>query len=158
MILETERLNIRATSREEMSRYIESETDEILRTAYREMLQGCLDHPDEWAWYAIWTIDLKDGTHVGDLSFKGLNANGMVEIGYGVREELRGCGFATEAVGAATAWALRQPGVLRVEAETEPDALASQRVLQKCGFAPSGAVGDEGPRFVRIRRARENEV
>ena len=148
MILETERLNIRATSREEMSRYIESETDEILRTAYREMLQGCLDHPDEWAWYAIWTIDLKDGTHVGDLSFKGLNANGMVEIGYGVFDGREGRGYATEAVKALTTWALRQPGVLRVEAETAPDNLASQRVLEKCGFVPLGKNGDVGPRFV----------
>ena len=44
-------------------------------------------------------------------------------------------------------WALKQPDVIRVEAETEPDNLASQRVLEKCGFLPSGTVGEEGPRF-----------
>ncbi len=26
---------------------------------------------------------------------------------------------------------------------------ASQRVLAKCGFVPTGTVGEEGPRFVR---------
>ena len=37
----------------------------------------------------------------------------------------------------------------RVEAETEPDNAASQRVLAKCGFVPNGIVGEEGPRYVR---------
>ena len=31
---------------------------------------------------------------------------------------------------------------------TEADNLASQRVLEKAGFVPSGEYGEEGPRFV----------
>jgi len=54
-----------------------------------------------------------------------------------------------EAVKAAVDWALMQDGVLRVEAETEPDNTASQRVLAKCGFVPNGIMGEEGPRYVR---------
>ena len=76
MIIETERLVIQTASEDEMNAYIEKQTDPILITAYKEMLQGCLDHPQDWDWYAIWFISLKDGSHVGDLSFKGLNADG----------------------------------------------------------------------------------
>lgn len=149
MIIETERLVIQTASEDEMNAYIEKQTDPILITAYKEMLQGCLDHPQDWDWYAIWFISLKDGSHVGDLSFKGLNADGSVEIGYGISEECRGCGYATEAINAAVNWALSQPGVCRVEAETEPDNKESQRVLEKCGFIPAGIIGEEGPRFCK---------
>ena len=149
MVIETKRLMIHTASQDEMVRFIEQQTDEILAKAYREMLQGCLDHPDAWDWYAIWVIERKDGSHVGDLSFKGFSADGSVEIGYGVSEENRGNGYATEAVDAVAAWALSQPGVYRVEAETASENRASQRVLEKCGFVPSGIIGEEGPRFFK---------
>ena len=147
-MLETKRLKIHIASREEMERFIAEQTVPALKQAYGEMLQGCLDRPDQWAWYAIWMIGLKDGTHVGELSFKGLDPGGSVEIGYGIMDEYQGKGYATEAVAAAVSWALAQPGVIRVEAETEPENRASQRVLEKCGFVPTGAVGEEGPRFI----------
>ena len=126
---------------------IEGETDQILKMAYQEMLQGCHDHPEQWKWYAIWIIEDKEGACVGNLSFKGLNADGSVEIGYGISEEYCGKGYATEAVNAVVDWAMRQSGIARIEAETDPDNTASQRVLEKCGFIPSGVIGEEGPRF-----------
>lgn len=150
MKLETARLTIHAASQEEMLRFIGVQTDAVLAAAYREMLRGCLEHPDARLWHALWMIERKDGTHVGELSFKGFQADGTVEIGYGISEAFRGRGYATEAVGAAVAWALRQPGVTRVEAETDPGNGASMRVLGKCGFIPSGTTGEEGPRFVRM--------
>ena len=112
------------------------------------MLEGSLQHPEQWLWYAIWTIARKDGVPVGDLCFKGFNPDGSVEIGYGILEEHRGRGYATEAVSAAVGWALSQEGVSRVEAETGQENRASQRILEKCGFRPTGTLGEEGPRFV----------
>ena len=151
MELVTERLKIYTTFREEMEHIIENETDEDMKTAYGEMLQGALDHPEQWEWYSVWNIELKDGTIVGDLCFKGLNQDGSVEIGYGILEAHRGRGYAAEAAGAAVSWALSQPGVTRVEAETEPGNIASRRVLEKCGFVPTGTFGAEGPRFTVSR-------
>ena len=148
-MLETERLNLHIASREEMERFIAAQSDEVMIKAYREMLQGCLDHPEQWAWYAIWMIETKDGTHVGDLCFKGLGDDGSVEIGYGISDEYQRRGYATEAVSAAVRWAQEQTGVECVEAEAEADNLASLRVLEKCGFVPTGAMGEEGPRFVK---------
>ena len=149
MFIETERLAIHTMSEDEMRGLLEKQTDEELIKAYREMLQESLDHRDAWDWYAAWAIEQKDGTHIGELCFKGLNDDGSVEIGYGITEENQGKGYATEAVEAVIAWALNQSGVRQVEAETEPGNRKSQRVLEKCGFSPLGIIGEEGPRFYR---------
>ena len=122
-----------------------------LKKAYTEMLAGCLRHPDQWDWYAIWMIEKTDRTHIGDLSFKGLREDGIAEIGYGILEEHRGQGYAAEAVRAACRWAFRHEEVKALEAETDAGNAASQRVLEKCGFRPSGIIGEEGPRFTLDR-------
>jgi len=149
MIIETERLRLHPATREQMEALVAAQTDPELRKAYAEMLEGCLRHPEQRVWYAPWSIETTDGTRVGDLCFKGLGADGETEIGYGILEESRGKGYATEAVDAAVRWALSQPGVTRVEAETEPDNVPSVRVLRKCGFQPAGKTGAEGPRYVK---------
>jgi [ribosomal protein S5]-alanine N-acetyltransferase len=149
-MIKTERLNLYPLSDQEMEEFIRNETDEGLKAAYSEMLAGCLENPERRIWHALWVLQLNDGSGriIGSLSFKGLNENGMVEIGYGINPGYEGKGLATEAVSAAVRWASEQPGVLRIEAETEPDNRASQRVLEKAGFVPSGEMGAEGPRYV----------
>ena len=134
-----------------MERFIATQTIEVLKVAYTEMLDGCLSHPDQWDWYAIWMIELKDCTHIGEICFKGLSEKGVVEIGYGIADEYQGRGYATEAVSAIVKWALMQPGVTNVVAETEKSNIASQRVLNKAGFLPTGETGEEGPLYVRYK-------
>ena len=146
-MIRTERLRLYAASREQMEAMIASEQDEELKKAYTEMLEGCLRHLDQWDWYAIWMIEKTEGTPVGDLCFKGLREDGSAEIGYGILEEHRGQGYATEAVRAACRWAFLHPDAVSLEAETDAGNEASQRVLQKCGFRPNGIIGEEGPRF-----------
>ena len=97
-MIETNRLKLYAASLEMMKSFIEAQTVDILKTAYTEMLNGCLNHSEQWEWYAIWMIELKDGTHIGELCFKGLSADGIAEIGYGISEEYQNSGYATEAV------------------------------------------------------------
>ncbi len=150
-MIKTDRLRIYPASREQMEAMIASEQDEELKKAYSEMLEGCLRHPDQWDWYAVWMIEQKDGARVGDLCFKGLQENGVAEIGYGILEEHRGQGYATEAVQAACRWAFRHAEVKSLEAETEAGNAASQRVLEKNGFRPNGTAGEEGPRFTLPR-------
>ena len=100
MILKTKHLTLHTASGAEMQRFIAAQTDANLKKAYQEMLRGCLEHPEQWEWHALWMIERNDGVHVGELSFKGLAPDGGAEIGYGVLEEHRGRGYATEAVGA----------------------------------------------------------
>lgn len=148
-MIETKRLKIYAASRDAMEEFIDSQTVEVLKSAYREMLDGCLKHPEQWEWYAIWMIELKDGTHIGELCFKGIDAAGSVEIGYGASGTYKGNGYATEAIAAVVTWALQQPDVTCIEAETGSENIASQRVLEKCRFVVTGVIGNEGPRFIR---------
>ena len=152
MRIETERLILYPISDEEMERCIAGEQDPELRQAYGEMLQGCRREPERRLWYALWLLELKStpGVVAGDLCFKGLGADGTVELGYGLREGFCGRGYMTEAVKAVSAWALRQPGVARVEAETAPENAASQALLARVGYRPTGVLGEEGPRFVYL--------
>jgi ribosomal-protein-alanine N-acetyltransferase len=139
-----------------MEATVEAESDAELKKAYGEMLAGCLAHPEQWDWYAMWRIEEPDGRLVGDLCFKGLEPEGRAEIGYGILEAYQGRGYATEAVRAALAWAFGHPELQAVEAETEPDNAASQRVLAKCGFLPNGVMGQEGPRYTLSRQSYED--
>ena len=150
-MIETNRLKIYAATQEIMEQFIESQTVDELKIAYTEMLYGCLNNPDQWEWYAIWMIELKDGTHIGELCFKGLDSDGIAEIGYGISEEYQNNGYATEAVKALIQWAFNAPQVIAIEAETESENTASIRVLEKCGFKLNGKIGEEGPRYTIIR-------
>ena len=149
MQLLTERLFLIPLQPDGMRTLLARTTDPELVGPYTEMLTLSLRHPEQWIWYTAWGLYQNDsGDFVGDLCFKGLPKNGQPEIGYGISPEFQGQGYATEAVRAACRWALAQPGVAAVEAETEPANAASQAVLRKVGFVPTGTVGKEGPRFI----------
>lgn len=147
MILETERLRIHPASDEEMRALIANEEDEGLKLAYGEMLAMAEKHPDCREWYAAWFIENTESERLGELCFKGLSAEGSAELGYGILPAFQNRGYATEAVNAVTAWALSDGKAKCITAETEEDNAASKRVLLKCGFAPTGAYGEEGPLF-----------
>lgn len=150
MIIQTERLHIYPASNEEMQSLIASQTVPELKAAYREMLDGCQRHPDQREWYALWDMERNDGSEavVGHFSFKGLEADGTLEIGYGMNSGYEGQGLMTEAVSAVVRWAAVREGVKQIEAETEENNAASKRVLEKAGFVPNGKTGEEGPRYV----------
>ena len=102
-MMQSERIRIYPASREQMEQVLHAEEDEDLRKAYREMLEGCLSHPEQREWYAMWMIEKTDGTLLGDLCFKGVQDDRSPEIGYGIREAFQGQGYATEAVRLAPA-------------------------------------------------------
>lgn len=147
--IKTKRMVLRPMTDAETEALIaRTDSDDELRAAYGEMLEGCKRDPINRVWYAPWCMALKDGAeNIGDLCFKGPAKNHSVEIGYGIQPEYEGQGYTTEAVQAMTQWAFGQKDVVFVEAETDPDNKASQRVLEKCGFVADGT-GKEGPRFV----------
>lgn len=159
MRVETERLYLYPISNDEMRCLIEKETGIEMKQAYTEMLEGCLMEPDNRIWYAVWNMELKNvsGTIVGDFCFKGLGKDGVVEIGYGLREEFRHQGYMVETVKVITEWALSMEGVCAVEAETDPENVASQNVLRRAGFVKNGVIGEEGPRFVYRRKENEQQ-
>lgn len=92
--------------------------------------------PQYHTWYTYWVLVLKaEDRIVGGLGFKGPpDERGEVEIGYGMDDAERNKGYMTEAVAAMVRWALAQPDVASVRAETANTNVASMRVLQKVGF------------------------
>ena len=156
-MIETKRLKICAASKAQMEAVIAAQSDEVLKAAYTEMLDGAVEHPEQWEWYAIWMIELKDGTHIGELCFKGINEYGSAEIGYGIADEYQDRGYATEAITTVVAWALQQNKINSVTAEVDKENIASIRVLEKSGFEPTGRTGEEGPLYIRRTAKEENE-
>jgi RimJ/RimL family protein N-acetyltransferase len=86
---------------------------------------------------------LETGAAVGTAGFKGPpDADGVVEIAYGIDAQHRGKGYATEAAQAITAYAFSSGLVRTVRAHTKPESDASKRVLTKSGFRYIGEVID----------------
>lgn len=146
--LETQRLFIYSITDEEIKNKIKSEENEELKKAYNQMLEGCLENPEKRIWYTMWNIELKNEKVIGSLGFKGLNDDGMIEVGYGIDEPYRNNGYMTEALKEVSKWAINQEEVTRIEAEIEITNIPSKRVLEKSSYAPNNEIGEEGPRYV----------
>lgn len=90
---------------------------------------------------AWWMLD-DAGQAAGLCSITRLPSQGEVNIGYGVAPYSHGRGIATRAVSALVRWAQADPRVSRLTAETSVDNIASQRVLERNGFAIVGTWTD----------------
>jgi RimJ/RimL family protein N-acetyltransferase len=88
--------------------------------------------------------DVATGEIVGDIGFRGgPDETGAVEVGYGLVPARRGEGLMSESLRSLTAWALAQPGVVRLVAGTEQDNAPSQRLLLRVGFSYTGTEDGE---------------
>lgn len=80
---------------------------------------------------------------IGSCAYKGPpDADGIVEIAYGVNPAYQGRGYATEAAKALVEFAFSSGQVRLIRAHTRPEPNASTRVLMKCGFEFVGDVMD----------------
>jgi RimJ/RimL family protein N-acetyltransferase len=82
--------------------------------------------------YVLAVDDKETGSLIGHVGLSA--ARGSVEVGYAIAERLHGRGLATEAVSAASAWALGDLALSEVLGIVEADNIASCRVLEKAGF------------------------
>jgi len=93
---------------------------------------------DTMPWGLFTIVERSSGQSIGGIGFKtSPNEQGEVEIGYGVCLSSQRQGVATEAVTVLCEFARRDVRV--VLADTDRDNVASQRVLEKCGFRTCGA-------------------
>ena len=116
------------------------------------------EHYDESAPLGVLQVRLAaSGEAVGGIGFLWApTEDGSVEVGYGFVPSARGRGYATESLEAVLAHAERQ-GLRTVVAMTAVDNVASQRVLERCGFVRGETVDteDEGPMIRWERSVRE---
>lgn len=123
------------------------ELDGHTREAMQYLYHLGRETPDSFPWITNWQIILKrENIAVGSACFMNVpNAAGEVEVGYGIHPPFRGSGYMSEALEALCRWALAQPGVDGVTAQTGPDNVPSHRVLTRCGFFGCGP-----DRFLRV--------
>ena len=87
--------------------------------------------------HGLWAIVLKDnGELVGDCGcvLQEVEGRNEVEVGYQVRRDLWGNGYATEAAGACMIYAFDELGANRVISMIRPPNLRSRRVAEKNGL------------------------
>jgi ribosomal-protein-alanine N-acetyltransferase len=128
-----------------------------LADALPSFLQSLKKAPVETAgWFAWYGVRKRSGQEPAVLicsaGFKEPPRKGIVETGYAVLPQFQGQGYATEMVGALVRWALDNPLVRRVIAETTLENRASVRVLTKLGFRGTGKGTEPGTVHFELRR------
>src|SRR3954468_21111883 len=113
--------------------------EELLARAFPFALDAIRAAPDTRLWGDSLLLPL-DGPPrvVGSVVFKGRPADGIAEVAYGIEDDSRGQGLATEATLASVEWALEQAGIVAVQATTFPWHHASLGVIRKVGMSPCG--------------------
>jgi len=142
--LRTARLRFVIGNREEVLAWVEgmspSERAEVSPEWLARVRESTV--PDPWL-LGFTIVDLATEEVVGSCGYKGpADADGIVEIAYGIHPPFRGRGYATEAARALAMFALGNDHVTVVRAHTKLDGDASARVLTKCGFQNVGEVLD----------------
>ncbi|HEX4791177.1 MAG TPA: GNAT family N-acetyltransferase [Actinospica sp.] len=97
------------------------------------LLAGAASDPAPFGVYAL--VPREHGRTIGTAGFFGPpDAAGEVTIGYGMVQPEWGQGYGTQAVAALIEVCRAHGGVRIVNADTDLDNIASQRVLEKNGF------------------------
>lgn len=111
--------------------------------------------PNRWPGYLF--VDRSRGALIGNGGYAGEpNGAGEVEVGYEVAPGYRNLGYASEAVRALVANALKVPAVTAVIAHTLAEENASVRVLRKVGFQWDGEmVAEDAGAIWRWRMIRD---
>ena len=89
----------------------------------------------ERAWFLI---QKKDGSRIGFMGMRVFRT--CWEIGYVLIPSERGKGYCTEAVQLAVDYLFMSKDIVRIQAGTDPENVASQKVLEKAGFQREGRI------------------
>jgi RimJ/RimL family protein N-acetyltransferase len=96
-------------------------------------LEKQFDELKEGQWYLV---KKKDASPIGYVAH--FKAHGSTTIGYMLLPEERGKGIGSEAVQMIVDYLYLHKDIVRIQAETHPENIASQRVLEKAGFQKEG--------------------
>lgn len=112
----------------------------LVERAFCADLDAIRANPEFRLWGDRVMIRKEDRRVVGSVVFHGgPDDDGIVEVGYGVEQDLQRQGYATEGTRAAVEWALSESSVNVVRACTPSWHLASRRVLERCGMFLAGS-------------------
>lgn len=145
IILETERLYLREFTANDTAFVYELNNDaEVTRYTHdpitsmeqaREVLINRILPQYELYGYGRWAAHLKaDHTFIGWCGLKYRPELNEIDLGYRFKKMFWGSGYATEAAQACVQYALRTLQVKCITGRAEPENIASQKVLMKCGL------------------------
>ncbi|MGD2250767.1 MAG: GNAT family protein [Candidatus Methanofastidiosia archaeon] len=140
-MLEGNLINIRVIEKEDLPVITAWSNDPEFGGEFEPLEQNSLPEIEKWynnlgskeKWFII---EKKDGTKIGQIMHA--PAGPHYTIGYIVVPEERGKGYCTEAVKILVDYLFLSTAVIRIQAGTDPENTASQRVLEKAGFTKEG--------------------
>jgi RimJ/RimL family protein N-acetyltransferase len=105
-------------------------------------VRRCAQAESNWLAGAQAALSIRDAVTDAFAGEIGLYYNepptGQAMIGYALDPAWRGYGYASRAVRLLAAWAFERTGIVRLIAGTDPENVASQRVLTAAGFRREG--------------------
>ena len=109
--------------------------DDEMEYAMKVRLRKVLEDSDNYLWLTNWAVVLREENRIiGFIMIKGIpNENGEVIVGYGIEENYRRNGYATETLKSLTEWIFKNPKALSVIADTEKTNIPSHKVLENLG-------------------------
>jgi RimJ/RimL family protein N-acetyltransferase len=114
------------------------------RGVWRMRSEQCESDPGAAAWVTGIVWDEQNSFAAGAAGFhEPPDADGMVEIGYGIDPAFRRRGYARAALEALLARAAREPDVRRVRVSIRPDNVASSGLALRYGFRQIGEQWDD---------------
>ena len=145
-MLEGKNVNLRVMEKEDLPHFAEwvnnpevfgeyNPLHQISRTEAEKMFETPLE-------LKPFFIEKKDGSKIGFVAhFYVLHVAGrQLEIGYSLVPSERGKGYCTEAAQLMVDYLFLSKDMMRIQAQTDPRNVASQKVLEKVGFKKEGTL------------------
>lgn len=116
-----------------------------------------LEHQDRYG-YGLFSIFVKDrGILIGDCGLEHMEVDGMaeVELGYDIRSDYWGKGYATEAARAVRDYAFTEIGLTRLISLIKLTNAASKRVAEKIGMVKEHSIKRSGHIYLVYSMSQE---
>lgn len=158
-VLESARLRLRPMSADDAAAMHLVYADEVAmrwwshapHNTVEETREGLARHIADPAWRS-WAITLKgDDTAIGSLAAHEKRQGKVVEVGYSLVRSHWGQGYAREAVARLIDRLIREEGMRRVFADTDPENDGSNRLLESLGFVREGHLRGEWETHIGVR-------
>ena len=142
-MLEGNFVNLRVMEKEDLPLVAEwannpefgDEYEPLEQVSYHEVEKWYDNLSPEEKWFII---EKKDGSKIGQISHSSRGPHFL--LGYRLLPSERNKGYCTEAVKLIVDYLFLSRNLVRIQAETNPRNIASQRVLEKAGFKREGLV------------------
>jgi [ribosomal protein S5]-alanine N-acetyltransferase len=143
--LETSRLRLQPFTLEDLEYLLDLHSDpkvnQYLTTQgvwSKELAKQKLDgfiHEQRTLGYSKFKVTLKDGTFIGRAGFSLWEETGETELGYSLKAEFWGKGYATEAAQKLIDWIFETTNLSHIIAFSFSENTSSQKVLEKLGMS-----------------------